>query len=92
MIFRPLSIFRPGWAVQVLKKAATPAADCFLCQAPAGALALTKRAMGLALSQDLDSQLDYEAGLQAHAGRGAEHKEGLAAFAEKRAPRFGSPS
>lgn len=36
MIFRALSIFGPGGGIQLLKKAATPAGDCFLCQAPAG--------------------------------------------------------
>jgi 2-(1,2-epoxy-1,2-dihydrophenyl)acetyl-CoA isomerase len=36
----------------------------------------------------LDEQLEYEAYLQQLAGATADHAEGLAAFAEKRPPRF----
>jgi 2-(1,2-epoxy-1,2-dihydrophenyl)acetyl-CoA isomerase len=50
--------------------------------------ALTKRALHRALESDLDSTLDYEAALQGIAGRTADHAEGLAAFIEKRPPRF----
>lgn len=52
------------------------------------AMALTKRALDRALDQGLEAQLDYEASLQGIAGRTADHAEGLAAFVEKRAPRF----
>jgi 2-(1,2-epoxy-1,2-dihydrophenyl)acetyl-CoA isomerase len=52
------------------------------------ALALTKRALTAAWDRSLDDALDYEAQLQDLAGRTADHREGMAAFLEKRAPRF----
>ncbi|HYM83795.1 MAG TPA: enoyl-CoA hydratase-related protein [Candidatus Dormibacteraeota bacterium] len=52
------------------------------------ALGLTKRALGRALESTLDEALAYEAALQGIAGRTADHAEGIAAFVEKRPPRF----
>ena len=52
------------------------------------ALALTKRAIQRAQEAGFEASLDYEASLQGIAGRTADHAEGLAAFVEKRAPRF----
>lgn len=52
------------------------------------AMALTKRALNAAWSHDLDAALDYEAHLQDLAGRTKDHAEGIAAFLEKRPPRF----
>ena len=52
------------------------------------ALALTKRALNRSLDATLEGQLDDEAALQGVAGRSADHREGVAAFLEKRPPRF----
>jgi 2-(1,2-epoxy-1,2-dihydrophenyl)acetyl-CoA isomerase len=52
------------------------------------ALALTKAALERAESIDLETALEGEAKLQGIAGATADHAEGLAAFREKRAPRF----
>ena len=52
------------------------------------AMALTKRALDAAWGHDLDAALEYEAHLQDLAGRTKDHAEGMAAFMEKRAPRF----
>jgi 2-(1,2-epoxy-1,2-dihydrophenyl)acetyl-CoA isomerase len=52
------------------------------------AIALTKRALNAAWDHDLEAALEYEAHLQDLAGRTKDHAEGMAAFMEKRAPRF----
>jgi 2-(1,2-epoxy-1,2-dihydrophenyl)acetyl-CoA isomerase len=52
------------------------------------AIALTKRALDAAWERDLDGALEYEAHLQDMAGRAKDHAEGMAAFLEKRPPRF----
>jgi 2-(1,2-epoxy-1,2-dihydrophenyl)acetyl-CoA isomerase len=52
------------------------------------AIALTKRALNAAWDRGLDAALDYEAHLQDLAGRTADHAEGIAAFMDKRPPRF----
>ena len=52
------------------------------------AIALTKRALNASWDRDLDAALEYEAQLQDLAGRTRDHAEGLAAFTEKRPPRF----
>ena len=52
------------------------------------ALSLTKGALERSLTVDLDEALEGEAKLQGIAGASADHAEGLAAFREKRQPRF----
>lgn len=52
------------------------------------AMALTKRALERSLEVGLEEALDHEASLQGIAGRTADHAEGIAAFLEKRPPRF----
>ena len=52
------------------------------------ALALTKRALAFGETATLEEALANEAYLQGIAGRSADHAEGLAAFREKRPPRF----
>jgi len=51
-------------------------------------LAMAKRAVGASFYNDPDAQLEYEAQLQGAAGQTSDHGEGVAAFLEKRAPRF----
>jgi 2-(1,2-epoxy-1,2-dihydrophenyl)acetyl-CoA isomerase len=59
-----------------------------LAAAPTRAIALAKRSINAAEDASLDESLALEAQLQALAGRTEDHAEGVAAFAEKREPRF----
>jgi 2-(1,2-epoxy-1,2-dihydrophenyl)acetyl-CoA isomerase len=59
-----------------------------LAAGPTRAFGLTKRGFNRALSLSIDDALEYEAHLQGIAGRTADHREGVAAFFEKRTPRF----
>jgi 2-(1,2-epoxy-1,2-dihydrophenyl)acetyl-CoA isomerase len=52
------------------------------------AVALTKRALEASWTAGLEEQLELEAELQGIAGATADHAEGIAAFIEKRPPRF----
>ena len=59
-----------------------------LAKGPTAAMGLTKRALHQALTGGLEAALDYEACLQEIAGRTADHREGVKAFLEKRAPNY----
>jgi 2-(1,2-epoxy-1,2-dihydrophenyl)acetyl-CoA isomerase len=59
-----------------------------LAAGPVGAFGLTKRAFNRAALRNLEETLNYEADLQEIAGKRFEHKEGVAAFLEKRKPHF----
>jgi len=60
-----------------------------LAGAPTAGLAATKRALYAAAGNSLEAQLDLERDLQRMLGRSDDYREGVAAFAAKRAPRFG---
>ena len=59
-----------------------------LATQPTRGLALIKQALEASATNDLDAQLDLERDLQTAAGRTPDYAEGVAAFMEKRAPRF----
>ncbi len=52
------------------------------------AIALTKQALNRSLETGLEAQLEEESVLQGIAGQTADHREGVAAFLDKRPPRF----
>ena len=59
-----------------------------LAAGPTRGYGLTKRAINHGLHATLEHALDYEADVQEIAGRTADHREGVAAFLEKRQPTF----
>lgn len=59
-----------------------------LAAGPVHAMGLAKRDFNRAILPNLEEMLDYEAHNQDIAGKRPEHKEGVAAFREKRAPRY----
>ena len=60
-----------------------------LAAGPTAAIGLTKRLLNAAEDATLAEALEGEAALQELAGRTDDHAEGVAAFGEKRDPRFG---
>lgn len=59
-----------------------------LAEGPTGAYGLTKRAFNRAVLPELEAVLEFEGEMQEEASRRAEHREGVAAFLEKRKPRY----
>jgi 2-(1,2-epoxy-1,2-dihydrophenyl)acetyl-CoA isomerase len=68
--------------------AAVRAAAASLASGPTAAIGLAKRAINHAEDALLSESLGLEAALQELAGRTQDHAEGVAAFSEKREPRF----
>lgn len=68
--------------------AATTAWAAELARGPLQAIGLSKRAFNRALLPQLEEVLDYEGQIQAIAQHNLEHREGVQAFLEKRAPDF----
>jgi 2-(1,2-epoxy-1,2-dihydrophenyl)acetyl-CoA isomerase len=59
-----------------------------LAEGPTASIGLTKRLLNTAEDATLAESLEAEAALQDLAGRSEDHAEGIAAFGEKRDPRF----
>jgi len=68
--------------------AETGALAARLAQSAPIAMALAKRALNRSLETNLEQALEFEAELQAIAGRSKDYTEGVAAFVEKRPPNF----
>ena len=59
-----------------------------LAQGPTFGLAQTKKAIWASSTNDFETQLDLERNMMTVCGRSNDYREGVAAFTEKRAPRF----
>ena len=59
-----------------------------LAAGPTRAIGLIKRTLNRALVTDLTALLEYEAAIQEIASATDDHREGVAAFLEKRKPAF----
>lgn len=71
---------------QLMTEARALAAE--LASGPTVGLALTKKAIQAASTNDMDAQLDLEAASQKICGATPDYAEGVSAFLEKRAPKF----
>jgi 2-(1,2-epoxy-1,2-dihydrophenyl)acetyl-CoA isomerase len=70
----------------LVQEAMTIAAE--MARGPVGVFGLTKRTFNKAVLPNLEEVLEYESYIQEVAGHRAEHKEGVAAFIEKRTAKF----
>jgi 2-(1,2-epoxy-1,2-dihydrophenyl)acetyl-CoA isomerase len=81
-----------GLVSEVVEADALPARAAelaaFYAALPTRAIGMTKRLFDRAGDSTLDEQLEHEAQLQAVAAQSEDFKEGVAAFLEKRPPRF----
>lgn len=81
-----------GLVSEVVEADALPARAAelaaFYAGLPTRAIGMTKRLFDHADTATLDEQLELEAQLQAEAAKGEDFREGVAAFLEKRPPRF----
>lgn len=73
-------------SADVLSEARSLAAQ--LAAGPTAAIARVKRMLNSTFSNDLERQLDLEADCQIESGASPDFKEGVAAFFEKRPPKF----
>lgn len=71
-----------GFTAHVKKRASA------LASGPSLALRNVKRALRASMHNDFDAQIALEARLQGECGQSADFKEGIAAFMQKRPPRF----
>lgn len=71
-----------------LERSVTHALAARIAAGPPAVLRLAKHMLNRAAASDLTAALDLEAFSQGVAITGEDHQEGLAAFFEKRAPRF----
>ncbi|MEA2477136.1 MAG: 2-(1,2-epoxy,2-dihydrophenyl)acetyl-CoA isomerase [Actinomycetota bacterium] len=83
-----LGIFHEVHAADVFEKE-WRARAAMIAEGPTVSYALTKSLLHQAAEVTLDDQLEAEVLGQAKAGRSADHLEGVQAFLEKRAPKFG---
>lgn len=60
----------------------------YYANAPTKAIGLTKKMLNKSFNSDLETMLEYEAYCQEIAGSSYDNKEGVAAFNEKRKPKF----
>jgi 2-(1,2-epoxy-1,2-dihydrophenyl)acetyl-CoA isomerase len=60
----------------------------YYANAPTKAIGLMKKMLNKSFNNDLETMLEYEAYCQETAGSSADNKEGVAAFNEKRKPKF----
>jgi len=87
---RALGIVFEICEVEGLQARAQTLARSFV-NAPAAAIAMTKRGVGASIDSDLKSMLEFEANAQALAFGTAYHRDAVARFGRKEAPRFQWP-